>query len=81
MASRSAQTKSELFLIYIIVVRLGSFLIVIPAKPIHFSETKVILKDVPNGTIILRKPVPGAYAGMRVKSSSSTTATTKDSIK
>lgn len=58
-----------------------SLLDVISAKPIHFSETKVILKDVPNGTIILRKPVPGAYAGMRVKSSSSTTATTKDSIK
>ena len=44
-----------------------SLLDVIPAKPIHFSDTKVVLKDVPNGTIILNKAVPGAYAGMLVK--------------
>ena len=35
--------------------------------PIYFSETKVILKGLPNGTILLKKPVPGAYAGMMVK--------------
>lgn len=44
-----------------------SLLDVIPVKPIHFSDTKVVLKDVPNGTIILNKTVPGAYAGMLVK--------------
>ncbi|WP_397361916.1 efflux RND transporter periplasmic adaptor subunit [Olleya sp. R77988] len=44
-----------------------SLLDVMPAKPIHFSETKVVLKDVPNGTIILKRQVPGAYAGMLVK--------------
>ena len=35
--------------------------------PIYFSETKVVLKGLPNGTILLKKPVPGAYAGMLVK--------------
>lgn len=57
-----------------------SLLDVIPVKPIHFSDTKVILKEVPNGTIILRKPVPGAYAGMRVKAATSNVIS-KDSIK
>ncbi|MBD3864647.1 efflux RND transporter periplasmic adaptor subunit [Olleya marilimosa] len=44
-----------------------SLLDVMPAKPIHFSDTKVVLKDVPNGTVILKRPVPGAYAGMLVQ--------------
>ncbi|MGK0254530.1 MAG: multidrug efflux pump subunit AcrA (membrane-fusion protein) [Mariniflexile sp.] len=35
--------------------------------PVYFSETKVVLKGLPNGTILLKKPVPGAYAGMLVK--------------
>ena len=39
----------------------------IDVKPVYFSDTKVVLKDIPNGTIILSKPVPGAYAGMLVK--------------
>ena len=44
-----------------------SILDIITAKPVYFSEAKVVLKDVPNGTVILSKPVPGAYAGMSVK--------------
>ena len=44
-----------------------SLLDVIKVKPEHFSDKKVVLKEVPNGTIILRKPVPGAYAGMHIK--------------
>ncbi|WP_055435151.1 efflux RND transporter periplasmic adaptor subunit [Lacinutrix algicola] len=44
-----------------------SLLDVIDVKPVYFSDTKVVLKNVPNGTIILKKPVPGAYAGMLVK--------------
>lgn len=40
---------------------------VIPVKPIHFSDTKVVLKNVPNGSVILSKPVLGAYKGMLVK--------------
>ncbi len=44
-----------------------SLLDVVSVKPAHFSDKTVVLKDIPNGTIILRKPVPGAYAGMQVK--------------
>lgn len=44
-----------------------SILATVPAKPVYFSETKVVLKNVPDGTIILKKSVPGAYAGMLVK--------------
>jgi len=50
----------------IYVVR-DSVLDVIPVKPIYFSDTKVVLKDVPNGSVILSSAVPGAYAGMLVK--------------
>jgi len=44
-----------------------SLLDVIDVKPVYFSDTKVVLKNVPNGSIILKKSVPGAYAGMLVK--------------
>lgn len=50
----------------IYVVR-DSILDVIAVNPIYFSDTKVVLKNVPEGTIILSKPIPGAYAGMLVK--------------
>lgn len=50
----------------IFVVR-DSVLDLIPVKPIHFSDTKVVLKDVPDGTVIVSRPVQGAYAGMLVK--------------
>lgn len=40
---------------------------VIEVNPVYFSETKAVLKSVPNGTVILKKPIPGAYAGMLVK--------------
>ncbi|GGZ72640.1 efflux RND transporter periplasmic adaptor subunit [Algibacter mikhailovii] len=50
----------------VFVVR-DSVLDVIDVKPMHFSDTKVILKQIPDGTIMLKKPVPGAYAGMLVK--------------
>ncbi|WP_282068999.1 efflux RND transporter periplasmic adaptor subunit [Olleya namhaensis] len=50
----------------IFVVR-DSLLDMIPAKAIHFSDTKVVLKDIPNGTVILKRPVPGAYSGMLVQ--------------
>ncbi|WP_372756371.1 efflux RND transporter periplasmic adaptor subunit [Mariniflexile sp.] len=38
-----------------------------PVTPVYFSDTKVILKGLPNGVVLLKKPVPGAYAGMLVK--------------
>jgi len=44
-----------------------SVLGVLDVKPVYFSETNVVLKDVPNGTIILSKPIPGAYSGMLIK--------------
>ncbi len=50
----------------IYVVR-DSVLDMIDVKPVFFSDTKVVLKEIPNGTIMLSKPVPGAYAGMLVK--------------
>ncbi|WP_159022417.1 efflux RND transporter periplasmic adaptor subunit [Formosa sp. L2A11] len=50
----------------IFVVR-DSVLDVIPVKPIHFSDTKVVLKDVPDGSIIVSRPIQGGYAGMLVK--------------
>lgn len=50
----------------IFVVR-DSILDIIDVKPVYFSDTKAVLKQVPDGTVILSKSVPGAYAGMAVK--------------
>lgn len=44
-----------------------SILDIINVKPVYFSDSKVVLKNIPDGTVILSKPVPGAYAGMLVK--------------
>lgn len=62
----------------IFVVR-DSVLDLINVEPVFFSDTQVVLKGIPNGTIILEKPIPGAYAGMVVKPyvKKSTTAKTK----
>jgi hypothetical protein len=35
--------------------------------PVYFSDKKVVLKNVPEGTVMVSKPVVGAYAGMLVK--------------
>ena len=50
----------------VFVVR-DSILDVIDVQPVFFSDTKAVLKNIPDGTIILSKPIPGAYAGMLVK--------------
>ena len=50
----------------IFVVR-DSVLDLIDVKPVYFSNKKVVLKDVPEGTTIIIRPVVGAYAGMLVK--------------
>ncbi|MBC7000262.1 HlyD family efflux transporter periplasmic adaptor subunit [Cytophaga sp. FL35] len=50
----------------IFVVR-DSILDQIDVKPVYFSEKKVVLKEVPDGTTIVSKPVVGAYVGMLVK--------------
>lgn len=50
----------------IFVVR-DSVLDVINVKPVYFSDERVVLKEVPNGTTIINRPVAGAYVGMLVK--------------
>jgi len=40
---------------------------IIEVQPVYFSDSKVVLKGIPNGTVLLSKPVAGAYAGMSVK--------------
>ncbi|MCP4975904.1 MAG: HlyD family efflux transporter periplasmic adaptor subunit [Maribacter sp.] len=50
----------------IFVVR-DSILDIIDVKPVYFSDKKVVLKEVPDGTTILSKPLMGAYTGMLVK--------------
>ncbi|MEK6153425.1 HlyD family efflux transporter periplasmic adaptor subunit [Flavobacteriaceae bacterium 3-367] len=50
----------------IFVVR-DSILDLIDVRPVYFSDKKVVLKDVPDGLTIIKKPVVGAYAGMLVK--------------
>lgn len=44
-----------------------SILEIIDVKPVYFSEKQVVVKGVPEGTRIVSRPVPGAYAGMLVK--------------
>lgn len=39
----------------------------IKVRPVYYSEETVVVKDIPNGTVILNKTVPGAYEGMLVK--------------
>lgn len=50
----------------IFVVR-DSVLDVISVNPVYFSNKTVVLKNVPNGTTIMSKPLIGAYTGMAVK--------------
>ncbi len=50
----------------IFVVR-DSILDQIDVNPIYFSDKKVVIKEVPDGTMIVSKPVVGAYVGMLVK--------------
>lgn len=50
----------------IFIVR-DSVLDLIDVKPVYFSDKKVVLKDIPNGTAMVSKPVVGAYAGMLVQ--------------
>lgn len=39
----------------------------IKVTPVHFSDTKAVLQNIPNGTVILKSPVAGAYAGMLIR--------------
>lgn len=44
-----------------------SVLGLIEIDPVYFSPENMVVKGVPDGTKILSRPVPGAYAGMLVK--------------
>ena len=44
-----------------------SILDLIEVTPVYFGDQRVIIKGVPDGTKILSKSIPGAYAGMLVQ--------------
>ncbi|MFP2997156.1 HlyD family efflux transporter periplasmic adaptor subunit [Spongiivirga sp. MCCC 1A20706] len=44
-----------------------SALTLVPVTPVYYTEKSVVLKDVPDGTVLIKSPVPGAYTGMLVK--------------
>ncbi len=50
---------------FIFVVR-GEVLDTLEVHPVHFSDKKVVVKGIPDDTIILSKSVVGAYAGMSI---------------
>ena len=50
----------------IFVVR-DSVLDLLDVQPVYFSDKKVVLKEVPDGTVMVAKPVVGAYVGMLVQ--------------
>jgi len=50
----------------IFVVR-DTILDLIDVKPVYFTDKRVVLKEVPEGTVIMSKPLLGAYTGMAVK--------------
>lgn len=60
--------QKELF-----VVR-DSVLDVMEVTPVFFSDKTAILKGIQDGTVILSRPVPGAYAGMVVRAYRDTTS-------
>jgi multidrug efflux pump subunit AcrA (membrane-fusion protein) len=39
----------------------------LPVKPVYYTEKSVVVKGIPDGTVIVSKAVPGAYEGMLVK--------------
>ncbi|QBA64976.1 efflux RND transporter periplasmic adaptor subunit [Muriicola soli] len=56
----------------IFIVR-DSILDVLTVRPVYFSDKTAVLNDIEDGTVILSRPVPGAYAGMVVKTYRDTT--------
>lgn len=44
-----------------------SILDIIKVNPVYFSDKQVVIKGIPEGTRIVSKPLPGAYAGMLVR--------------
>ncbi len=60
----------------IFIVR-DTILDLIDVKPVYFSDKRVVLKEVPDGTVIMAKPLLGAYTGMAVKVFEDTTPKTE----
>lgn len=44
-----------------------SVLDLIAVDPVHFSDKNVVIKGLEDGLLMLSKPIPGAYPGMKVK--------------
>ena len=55
------QTNNQVFVVK------DTILDLIDVNPVYFSETKAVVKNIPNNTLLVSKTVPGAYAGMRVQ--------------
>ena len=55
------QPNDQLFIVR------DSILDLIDAVPVHYSDKEVIVQGIPDGTILVNRVVPGAYAGMLVK--------------
>jgi len=53
--------NSEIFILR------DSVLDILKVRPVYFSPNDVVIKDVPDDTQILARPLPGAYSGMLVK--------------
>jgi multidrug efflux pump subunit AcrA (membrane-fusion protein) len=53
--------ESEIFIVR------DSILDVLEIEPVYFSSKEMVIKGVPDGTQILSRSIPGAYAGMLVK--------------
>lgn len=49
----------------IFVVKEG-MLELLPVTPVYFTDTEAVLKNVPEGTVMVARPIPGAYTGMLV---------------
>lgn len=67
--------ESQLFIVR------DSVLDLISVRPVYFSKKDVVLKDVPDGTTILAKPISGAYTGMLVKTINESSETSSSATK
>ena len=59
--------QKELFIVR------DSILDVLSVSPVYFSDKTAVIRGIADGTVILARPVPGAYAGMTVKTYRDTT--------
>jgi multidrug efflux pump subunit AcrA (membrane-fusion protein) len=55
------QTGNQLFIVEKGQLRL------LAVDPVYFTDKTVVLKGIPNGTVIMSKTIPGAYEGLAVK--------------